>query len=175
MALELDRACLRGTGTAPEPRGVKNQSGITTTAFGGANGATVTNYDHLIDALQVLRGGNFEPTGIIQAPRSETSLSKLKEATTNAYLTPPAALDGIARYTTNQIPVNLTVGTSSDCTEVYVGDWSQLLLGVRTGFNIKFLQERYADNGQVAYLASLRADVQLAQPAAFNLINGVRP
>lgn len=40
LALELDRVALRGTGTAPEPRGVKNQSGVTAQAVGGANGAT---------------------------------------------------------------------------------------------------------------------------------------
>jgi HK97 family phage major capsid protein len=172
-ALEVDRVCLRGSGTAPEPRGVRNQTGVTVTAFGGANGVAPTNYDHLLDALQVLRGANFEPTAIIQSPRSETTLAKLKDGT--AYLAPPVQLENIPRYTTNQIPGNLTVGTSTDTTEVYVGDWRQLLLGVRTSFNIRFLQERYADTGEVAFLANLRADVQLAQPAAFNVITGVRP
>jgi HK97 family phage major capsid protein len=172
-ALEVDRVCLRGSGTSPEPRGVRNQTGVTVTAFGGANGATPTNYDHLLDALQVLRGANFEPTSIIQSPRSETTLAKLKDGT--AYLAPPVQLENIPRYVTNQIPGNLTVGTSTDTTEVYVGDWRQLLLGVRTSFNIRFLPERYADTGEVAFLANLRADVQLAQPAAFNVITGVRP
>ena len=37
LALELDRVALRGTGTAPEPRGVLNTSGVTVTTH-GANG-----------------------------------------------------------------------------------------------------------------------------------------
>lgn len=175
VATELDRVMLRGTGTAPEPRGVRNTSGVTITAFGGANGAAPTNYDHLLDAVQVLRGGNYEATGFITAPRSENSLSKLKEATTNAYLRPPAELENIPRYSTNQIPVNLTTGTSNDTTEIYAGDWSHLWLGMRTELVLGTLVERYADVGQIAFLVWLRADVQLSQPGAFNVITGVRP
>jgi HK97 family phage major capsid protein len=173
VALELDRAALRGSGTAPEPRGVLNTPGITTTAH-GANGTAVTNYDFHLDAVGTVRNNNFEPNAMIQAPRTETTLSKLKEATTNAYLKPPAALDGIPRLNTKQVPINLTVGTSTDCTEIYTGQWNMLGIGIRSDFRIEFLRERFADNGQVAFLAWLRADVQAFQPAAFNIDTGVR-
>jgi HK97 family phage major capsid protein len=172
VALELDRVALRGTGTAPEPRGVLNQSGVTTTTH-GANGAAIANYDFWLDAKGVVMGNNFEPNAHIQAPRSSVSLSKLKEATTNAYLTPPASL--LPMLATKQIPINLTVGTSTDCSEVYTGDWSQLMVGIRTDFQLLFLRERFvADNLQYAFLAYLRADVQLAQPTAFVVDTGVR-
>jgi HK97 family phage major capsid protein len=174
LALELDRVALRGTGSAPEPRGVLNQSGVTITTH-GANGAAIANYDFWLDALGTVRNSNFEPNAIIQAPRSETSLSKLKEATTNAYLRPPSALDNIPRLNTKQIPINLTVGTSVDCSELYTAQWDQLMIGIRTEFNIQFLRERFlADNLQYAFLAYLRADIQLSQPTAFNVDTGVR-
>jgi len=172
VALELDRVALRGTGTAPEPRGVLNQSGVTTTTH-GANGAAIANYDFWLDAKGVVMGNNFEPNAHIQAPRSSVSLSKLKEATTNAYLTPPASM--LPMLATKQIPINLTVGTSTDCSEIYTGDWSQLMVGIRTDFQLLFLRERFvADNLQYAFLAYLRADVQLAQPTAFVVDTGVR-
>jgi HK97 family phage major capsid protein len=175
LALELDRVALRGSGTAPEPRGVLNTSGITTTTTHGANGATITNYDFHLDAVGAVRAANFEPNAQIQAPRTETSLSKLKEATTNAYLRPPAALEGIPRLNTRQIPINLTVGTSTDCSELYTAQWDQLMVGIRTDFQLVFLRERYlADNLQYAFLAYLRADIQAAQPAAFVVDTGVR-
>jgi HK97 family phage major capsid protein len=131
VALELDRVALRGSGTAPEPRGVLNTSGITTTTH-GANGAAIANYDFWLDAKGVVMGNNFEPNAHIQAPRSSVSLSKLKEATTNAYLAPPANM--LPMLQTKQVPINLTVGTSTDCSEVYTGDWSQLMVGIRTDF-----------------------------------------
>jgi HK97 family phage major capsid protein len=49
------------------------------------------------------------------------------------------------------------------------------MVGIRTQLNIQFLRERYlADNLQYAFLAYLRADVQLAQPAAFVVDTGVQ-
>jgi HK97 family phage major capsid protein len=172
MAVELDRVALLGTGTPPEPRGVLNQSGITSTAHGAA-GTVISNYDWWLDAIGAVRAAGFEPNTHIQAPRSSTSLSKLKEATTNAYMTPPAGL--LPMLTTKSIPINLTVGASTDTSLVFTADWSNLLIGIRTDFRLRFLGERYlADNLQYAFLAYLRADVQLAQPTAFAVDTGVR-
>jgi HK97 family phage major capsid protein len=172
MAVELDRVALLGTGTAPEPRGVLNQSGVTLTAH-GANGSNITNYDWWLDAKGAVLANNFEPNAHVQAPRSSTSLSKLKEATTNAYLAPPAGM--LPMLTTKTVPINVTVGTSTDTSYVFTADWSNLMVGIRTDFNLRFLGERFvADNLQYAFLAYLRADVQLAQPGAFVVDTGVR-
>jgi HK97 family phage major capsid protein len=172
LALELDRVALRGSGTAPEPRGVLNQTGVTLTAH-GANGTAITNYDWWLDAKGTVLNANFEPNAHIQAPRSSTSLSKLKEATTNAYLTPPANM--LPMLTSKQVPINLTVGTSTDTSEIYTAQWDQLMVGIRTEFNLQFLRERFlADNLQYAFLAYLRADIQLSQPTAFVVDTGVR-
>jgi hypothetical protein len=54
------------------------------------------------------------------APRLPQSLAKLRD-TTNQYIDPPRYLDGLPRLQSKQIPINLTVGTSSDCSEVYTG------------------------------------------------------
>jgi HK97 family phage major capsid protein len=172
MAVELDRVALLGTGTAPEPRGVVNQSGVTTTTH-GANGTGITNYDWWLDAIGAVRAAGFEPNAHIQAPRSSTSLSKLKEATTNAYMAPPVGL--LPMLTTKSVPITVTTGTSTDTSYVFTADWSNLLIGIRTDFRLRFLGERYlADNLQYAFLAYLRADVQLAQPTAFVVDSGVR-
>ena len=172
MAVELDRVALLGTGSAPEPRGVLNQSGITATAH-GANGTAITNFDWWLDAIGAVRAAGFEPTAHIQAPRSSTTLSKLKETSTLAYMAPPVGL--LPMYTTKSVPITLTVGSSTDTSLVFTADWSNLLVGIRTDFTLRFLGERYlADNLQYAFLAYLRADVQLAQPSAFVADTGVR-
>jgi HK97 family phage major capsid protein len=174
MAVELDRVALLGSGTAPEPRGVLNQSGVTLTAH-GANGTGITNttaYDWHLDAKGVVLGNNFEPNAHIQAPRTSTSLGKLKD-TTQQYLAPPAGM--LPMLTTKSVPINVTVGTSTDTSYIFTADWSNLLLGIRTDFTLRFLGERYlADNLQYAFLAYLRADVQLAQTGAFVVDTGVR-
>jgi HK97 family phage major capsid protein len=170
IALELDRAALRGSGTAPEPRGVLNTSGITTTAH-GANGTSISNYDWFLDAAGAVRDNNFEPNAHIVAPRTVTSLSKLKDSQ-ERYLAPPASM--LPMLSTKQVPTDLTVGTStSDASEIYTGQWDQLAIGIRTGFELRMLTERYADNGQYAFIAHLRADVQVLQPGAFAVDTGV--
>jgi HK97 family phage major capsid protein len=172
MAVELDRVALLGTGTPPEPRGILNQTGVTLTSH-GANGTAITNYDWWLDAVGAVRAANFEPNAHVQAPRSSTSLSKLKEATTNAYMAPPPSM--LPMLTTKSIPINVTTGTSTDTSYVFTGDWSQLMVGIRTKFNLRFLGERFlADDLQYAFLAYLRADIQLAQPNAFVVDSGVR-
>jgi HK97 family phage major capsid protein len=170
LGIELDRAALRGSGAPPEPQGIRNQTGVTLTSH-GANGTAITNYDWFLDAAGVVLANGFTPNASITAPRTATSLSKLKD-TANAYLAPPATLLPI--LPTSQVPINLTVGTSTDSSEIYTGAWSNCWIGIRTGFTLRFLQERYSDNGQYAFLASLRADVQLAQPSAFVVDLGVR-
>jgi HK97 family phage major capsid protein len=172
FALEIDRVALRGTGTAPEPRGVRNASGVTITSL-GVNGASPTSYDFMVDAVAALEGGNYNAGAFIHNPRTERVLAKLKDSTSQP-LRMPDKLVNMARLPTNQVPINLTVGTSNDCSEVYVGDWSRLLIGIRTNFEIQLLTETYATTGEYALLGWLRADVQVADGAAFHVNTGVR-
>lgn len=171
LAAEIDRVALRGTGVDPQPLGLLNTAGVPITNH-GANGTALPDYDWILDSIGLVRQNNFEPSAVLLAPRSQTKLSKIKD-TSGRYLDAPANLPKV--LTTNQVPTNLTVGTSSDTSEIYVGDFSQLAIGIRTGFSLRLLTERYADNGQVAFIANIRADVQVLQPKAFAIDLGVRP
>ena len=181
LALELDRAALIGSGAPPEPRGILNQTGVTLLAH-GANGSVIGSppaagtmgWEFLVDGVATVRAANFEPNAQIAAPRTTQSLAKLRD-TTNQYIAPPSYLDGVSRLVTKQVPINVTVGSSADTSYVFTGQWDQCMIGIRTSFNLQFLRERFlADNLQYAFLAYLRADVQLAQPAAFAVDTGVR-
>jgi len=171
LALSLDLAALYGSGTAPEPRGVKNTTGVITQSQ-GTNGATVTNYDPIVDAIGTLWDNNEAPNGIIYAPRTARTMAKLKD-TTNQPLVPPDVVKELPRFQTNQVPINLTQGSATTATDAFVADWTQLLVGVRHGFTIEVLKERYADNYQLGFLAHLRADVVVARPKAFVVVTGI--
>ncbi len=173
LALELDRVSLRGTGTAPEPRGLRNTTGITVTDLGAAAGLA-PSWDHYAQAVGAVRGENFEPNAAIHNPRTETDLSLLKDQQ-GQYLQPPAALAALQQLTTTQVPIDLTHGTATDASEAYIGDWSQLIIGMRTSFTIRPLVERYVDTGEVGFFAYLRADVAVAHPEAFNVLTGIIP
>ncbi len=171
FALKLDTAALYGTGTAPEPRGVRNTTGVTAISM-GANGATPTSYDPLIDAVGTLADNNFEATGIIHAPRTARTLAKLKDSTGQPLGIPPYVAD-VPRYSTNQVPTNLTQGTSTTASDIFTADWRELLIGLRTGFEVQVLRERYADSGTIGLLAWFRGDVLAARPKAFVVTTGV--
>lgn len=169
IGLELDRVSLRGTGVAPQPRGVLNQTGVTVTSL-GANGAVPT-WDNLSLAAQTIRQANGEPTAFIHAPRTDGELARTKDLQ-GRYLAPPSDIAGIPRLATNQVPANLTQGTAGTASEIYCAQWSDLLIGMRHELTIQTLKERFADYGQIAFLAFLRADIQLAHPAHFNVLTG---
>jgi HK97 family phage major capsid protein len=174
LSLELDRACLRGSGVDPEPTGIRNQSGVTITSL-GASGATPT-WDNLIDSVSTVRAANIEPNAILWASRTQQTFDKLKDLQ-NRYLEAPASLAEVPRLVTNQIPTSLTAGANNDTSEIYIGRWSDVLVGMRTDlrFQVRVLNERYIDNLQYGLLVHLRADVALAHPAAFNVVTAVRP
>jgi HK97 family phage major capsid protein len=174
LALELDRVVLRGTGVDPQPKGIRNQTGVVLQSL-GANGGT-PSWDTVIDGVANVRNNNGEPNAILLASRTVQTLGKTKDSQ-QRYLDPPAVVSDIPRLVTNQIPTNLTVGTSTDTSEVYTGDWSTVLVGMRTQIRVgvRVLRERYADNLQIGLLSYLRADVAMAHPELFNVTTGVRP
>lgn len=175
LALELDRVSLRGSGVAPEPRGVRNQLGVEVQSL-GVNGATPTNFDPLVRAVGGVMRDSFLPNAAIYSPRTWETLSLLKD-TTGQPLQRPNLPDGFRELVSAQVPDNIVQGTSADTGELYVGAWGNLLIGVRPsiGVRIKALDQTFAGNMQVGLLAWLRADVALAHPEAFSVVTGVRP
>ena len=72
------------------------------------------------------------------------------------------------------IPDNLTVGTSTDTSEIIIADMSQILVGENQSPEID-MSEHYAFNSlQIALRVWARYDVQLSNAAAIEVITGVR-
>jgi HK97 family phage major capsid protein len=173
FAKEMDRAGLRGTGTAPEIRGLKNISGINTVT-NGTNGASPTSYANFVSAWQEIVSDNAPaPTAAIMHPRDMAKFANLAD-TTGQPLRKPDLLDSMRFVQTSQIPTNLTVGTSSDTSEIYVGDFSQFVFFLREGVSVQMLNELYAATGEIGFVCHARVDVAALYPQAFALVTGVR-
>ena len=160
MARELDRVALSGSGSDPEPEGVDNQDGVDSTSASGA-----ADYDLLIDMIGAVQGRNFQPTGRIYNAAVATALAKLRAVPTGAYLQTPEMVAAVPPFITNAIASSGSPATTS----IYVADWSQLLIGMRTSFRLESTRigSGAFENLQIAVRAYLRADVQLAHPEAF--------
>ena len=176
FARELDRAALRGTGTAPQPRGILNTPNVLSVT-NGTNGASLasTRYANFFTGVQqILENNGPMPTAAIMSPRSRVVLGGLAD-TTGQPLQVPSLLSGLQMLVTSQVPNNLTVGTSTDNSEIYLGDFSRLVYAMRENVSIQPLREAFATSGQVAFLAHARVDIAVLYPRAFAVVTGVRP
>jgi HK97 family phage major capsid protein len=157
LGLAIDLAALRGSGSENQPLGIANTSGINTVTWGtGGNGATLGNsldlfwkMEHelaLDNALSGSLGFLFHP-----AIRLAMKLTKIPQFSTDdggwplipaiiaAGLVGDRSLAEAIGYpfaTTTQLPINLVVGNKSNCTEVFFGNWQELLIGQWAGFEI---------------------------------------
>jgi HK97 family phage major capsid protein len=171
MAVGLDSAIF-GAGGGNSPTGLKGQAGIGTYSM-GVNGAAITNYDPILEAINIMQSANVysDPTAAVMAPRTAKEFAESK-ASTNQYLARPDSIARLPFLVTSTIPVNETQGTSNTASSIYVADYSQVIVGLRANIRLQALVERYADFLQVGLLAFLRADVALAHPQAVVRILG---
>lgn len=174
FAVELDRVGLRGTGVDPQPLGLRNIAGIKSVTS-GANGGALAGYGKFFEAAQLLLQSNARmPTAAIMSPRSLIKLGGLAD-TTGQPLSRPEMLRDIRFVSTPAIPDDMTVGTSSDCSEIFMGDFTRFAFMIRESMSIQLLKEAFALKGQVGFVAHVRADVMTAYPQQFAVVSGVRP
>lgn len=174
MAVTVDRAGLIGSGVAPEPLGVFGTTNVNSVSL-GVNGAQLTNHDKLLDALYEIELDNAGPaSAAVMHPRTWRVIQGFKD-TTNQPLLPPPALKDLPLLTTTSVPIDQTQGTANNASSIIMGDFKQMMIGVRSYLRIEVLKERYAENMQYAFLAHLRADVQFTHPEAFTKVIGIIP
>jgi HK97 family phage major capsid protein len=174
MAAEVDRVAFFGTGTAPQPRGIFNTANVLSVSM-GENGAALTGYAKILDALYELENANSNsPTAMVMAPRTSRVLNGLVD-TTGQPLNAPEAVRVVPRLSSTIVPVDQEHGTATNASPIICGDFSQLLIGIRTVLRIDVLKETFAENMEYGFLAHLRADIAVAKPKAFVAVNGIIP
>lgn len=178
LALEVDRVALYGSGVAPEPKGIKAATGVTLTDL-GANGYTLIDYSKFSAGITTLAGYNFPgPFGILYSARTAGELDNLQD-TLHQPLRQPDLVAAARKFVTNQVPTNITHGSSNTTSDAFIGQWDNCMIGIRTDLILEILREATdatssaAVNAQIWIRALLRADVQLAHPKAFNVLEGI--
>ncbi len=116
----------------------------------------------------------MDPTAMIANPRTETALQKLKDLDNNP-LTAPSTIARIPLLSTTSAPVDETEGTAVNASSIVFGDFTQLMIGMRTSLEIRVSDHALAATGQLLVVAWLRADIQLAQPKSFCKLTGIIP
>ena len=81
---------------------------------------------------------------------------------------------GNVSFDSAKIPVNLTVGASTDCSEIYLGNFADMQFIMRETVSVQLLRESFALTGQLAFVGHVRADVVVSRPKSFAIVTGVR-
>lgn len=175
LALELDRVALYGSGTPPEPRGIFNDANVPVVSM-GTNGAALTDYDELLDAVFTVIANNGTPKAAIYAPRTAAVIEKWKDSQNQPLVAPPSWA-ALTKLVSNQVSITSTQGSATNASSVFVGDFATVGVGMRTQLMLEASREAgtaFAD-GQVWIRAYLRSDVQVLQPKKLATLKGVIP
>jgi HK97 family phage major capsid protein len=142
MALAIDLACLRGTGTDAQPLGIVNTPGINTVEIGTEGG--IFNFDHAQKMEGTLEDDNALRGNLayVMNPKVKRILKSLKvqqystQTSDMEYLLGMPMSDaklaeaiGYKFATTTQIPATGTKNSGINLSEVIFGNWTELLIG----------------------------------------------
>ncbi|MFN8105094.1 MAG: phage major capsid protein [Acidimicrobiia bacterium] len=179
IGTKLDQQLLEGTGTAPQIRGLRNQSGILATSL-ATNGRAPT-IDDVADAIGRMEGRNANCTAIIMSPRTWATYRKVADTTSRYQLSPDPSIDGtkslfgVPVFTSSQISTSETSGTNSDCSWIGFVDTARWIVARRKEVELAYSPHFKFDYDQVSIRAIARFDAGLIDTASAELITGVRP
>lgn len=141
LALAIDSAGINGTGASNQPTGVLNTAGIGSVA-GGTNGANVT-WQNIIDLESAIATANADVgnmaylTNAKQRGRMKSIQKVATYGDTFIWDGGTAPLNGYGAVISNQVPSNLTKGTSNGvCSAILFGAWNNLVMGLWGGLDL---------------------------------------
>jgi len=71
------------------------------------------------------------------------------------------------------MPINEVQGGASTASSVFLGDWSEMMLGFRTEMQVEVARELFRGNYQYGFFGHLRMDMQLTHPESFGRLIGI--
>jgi HK97 family phage major capsid protein len=171
IALEVDRAAIHGTGTAPQPRGIVATSGIGSVA-GGTNGAAPT-YANIVALETAVAVSNADIGSLAYLTNTRVrGLLKRTFVNTTGGETPVFTQDGMMNgyraAVTNQVSNTLTKGTSvGNCSAIIFGNFSDLIIGMWGGLDLTVDPYTFSTSGTIRIVAMQDVDVAVRNAVSF--------
>jgi HK97 family phage major capsid protein len=167
----VDAAFINGTGTGGQPLGILGTSGLGAVT-GGAGGAALT-YAQVVKLWAALRKANVNTNKLawLTNPQVAAQLmtTPLIPATASAMVWqngPDGAgkIMGYNAYASTNVPSNL--GTGTNLSAFVVGDFSQSMIGLWSGLELRLDPYTGADSGNLIVRAFFPCDFHVGRPAA---------
>ena len=130
-----------------------------------------------VEDANVEDDGSF---GFAISPKAKRFFGNMKDADGN-YILRGRASEGIdpnflsySYADSNLIPNNQTVGSNSDNTTLFFGNWNDLKIGMSN--NVEFFIDPYSRSAhlETVIIAHIFADVNIARDEAFEVVTGAR-
>ena len=192
LALAIDLAAINGSGTAGQPTGILNTSGIGTYAM-GTNGAALIDsvsgstsgldplirLEKAVDTANALNGS----LAYLTNAKVVAALKQLKTAYGEYLWTAadgqtvagtPGAINGYNVMRSNQVPSNLTKGSGSNLSALLFGNFNDLIIGMWGALEI--LPNPYGSGytaGSVDIRAMQTVDMAVRHAASFAAITDI--
>lgn len=182
IALGVDLAAINGLGSSNQPKGILQDTNVGSATALGTNGGTMA-WTNWVDLETQVANANADALGSLgyltntkqrAAARKKAVLDQT--ATGIPIWTNGDGMDGLVNgyraVASNQVPSNLTKGTSTTvCSAVIFGAWSQLMVGqFGNGYEVLVDPLRLKKQGMIELTAYTFADVAIRQPKAFATI-----
>jgi HK97 family phage major capsid protein len=179
-ALALDLAGLNGLGASNQPLGIIQNTSVNSVTVGTHGG--VPTYALLVDMETAVEEDNADIGGraYITTPGIKGKLKKTEVfATTNGQPVWTGGQDGVVNgypaFATNQIPSNLTKGTSTTvCHAIVYGVWSQLLIAEWGAMELITDPFRLKKQGMIEVTSFEMADIVTRHDVAFAVIKDAK-
>lgn len=176
FAAEVDRVALYGSGTSNEPLGLQGITGLNTYDYNGVSLDVDTAYTGIMSVMQALLEDNVKEEAIhmIISPRDYINLAN-KRNSDNLLIGNPEPVDRMFAegrvHVTSQVLT--TESTDSDESKIFLGDFSKLLIGVRSDLRVQVFSETMAGNLQYTYVSWGRLDIQPTTGTAFGMVYSI--
>jgi HK97 family phage major capsid protein len=171
LGQEIQRVAINGSGTAPEPRGILNVSGIGSIA-GGTNGLA-PSWAHMVGLETEVAIDNADVGSLAYLTNAKIR-GKLKTtykdtgSGLSVWADGNTPLNGYQAAVTNAVPSNLTKGTSSGvCSAVIMGNFADLIIGMWGGLDLMADPYTGSTSGTVRIVALQDVDVAVRHAESF--------
>lgn len=175
-AVLIENLAINGNGTSPQYTGLRNTTGIGT-VVGGSNGLAPA-WSHFVDLESACANANAEPDSLAGYLINTKVRGKAKQTqfATNLpmiWQNGPFPLNGYRAAVSNNVPSNLTKGTSTTvCSaSIFGSDWSMAVLGLFGAPDITVNPYSLDATGQVRITINQFADFGVRLPGAFAKID----
>lgn len=170
LALAIDQAAISGTAANDQPRGILTTSGIGDVA-GGTNGLAPT-WAHIVELESDVAIANAD-VGTMGYLTNAKVRGKLKTTSKvsgqNGFIWEDGMVNGYTAAVSNQVPSNLTKGSSSGVASAIIfGNWSDLIIGQWGTLDLLVDPYSGSTSGTVRVVALQDVDIAVRHAVSFS-------